>query len=116
MSFKDYKPKSKRIEQDKISIKILEPFSKDPIEFVDKDEFISYLQEHKEEMDKTTTHMLNKAYRIPGYTITKIKGEISLKAIKNNTTNNDILDRIEYLEEKLEAIVTILNKTNLTQQ
>ena len=67
-------------------IKIIEKFSPDITEFENKEEFIEYLQDNKEEMDKLTTQKLNKMYHIKGYKITKLKGEICLK--KDNTTDS----------------------------
>ena len=38
-----------------------------------------YYHKHKDEMDKETTHLLNKKFSIDGYRITKIKGVLCLK-------------------------------------
>ena len=80
-------------------IKVIERFSPDIISFDTKDEFIEYLNDHKEELDKMTTQKLNKMFQITDYRITKIQGEISLKRCNENLNNNHQSDLTELQNE-----------------
>lgn len=60
-------------------IHILQPIMNYIKEFPTPEEFNIYYNKHKEEIDNTTTHKLNKLYHIDGYRITKIKGVLMLK-------------------------------------
>ena len=60
-------------------IKILQPITNYIKEFESPDEFNLFYNKHKEEIDSTTTHKLNKLYHIRGYRITKIKDVLMLK-------------------------------------
>lgn len=62
-----------------MDIKILEPIRNYLKEFNSIDEFNNFYSLNKEELDKLTTHKLNKMYHIKGYRITKIKNELMLK-------------------------------------
>ena len=60
--------------------------------FDNKEDFIKYYNEHKEDIDKLTTKQLNSAYKIESCKITKIKNKIVVrsnppksKEIKPNT-------------------------------
>ena len=62
--------------------------------FENKEDFIKYYNEHKEDMDKLTTKQLNSAYVIDSCKITKIKNKIVVrsnspknKAVKDNKDN-----------------------------
>lgn len=101
-------------------IKILEPFSPDPITFDSIDEFRSYLEEHEEEMNEITTQRLNRLYKIDGYKITKLlnkethTSDISLRKVKEKeqAENGDeasqlikmITDKLVEIEERLVEI------------
>ena len=69
-----------KFKKEQPQIKTIEKFSPDVMEFENKEEFAEYLDKHREELDKETTQKLNKMFSIKGYRITKIKGEISLRA------------------------------------
>jgi archaellum component FlaC len=53
---------------------VIEPVKKPVKTFQNKEEFDLYYSKHKEEMEKLTTHMLNRMYTIEGYHITRKKG------------------------------------------
>ena len=69
-----------KFKKEQPQIKTIEKFSPDVIEFESKEEFAEYLDKHREKLEKETTQKLNKMFSINGYRITKIKGEISLRA------------------------------------
>lgn len=72
---KSIKTQSNNSQTVPISIDIIEPYSPDVISFDSKEEFIEYLTENIDEMNKMTTQKLNKTYKIDGYTITKNRKE-----------------------------------------
>ena len=47
--------------------------------FKSKAEFYAYVNEHKDEFDGKSTCALNRLYKIPGYRISRDKGELKLK-------------------------------------
>ena len=69
-----------KFKKEQPQIKTIEKFQPDVMEFESKEEFAEYLDKHREELEKETTQKLNKMFSINGYRITKIKGEISLRA------------------------------------
>ena len=82
--------------------------------------FNIYYHKHKDEMDKQTTHLLNKKFSINGYRITKIKGVLCLKKWTKNKSNDqivarnfkeidDLQDRIQKLEEVVNKIIDVIN-------
>ena len=89
--------------------------------------FNIYYHKHKDEMDKQTTHLLNKKFSINGYRITKIKGVLCLKKWTKNKSEpvnvehtlpgkqmfddiNDLQDRIQKLEEVVNNIIDVINQ------
>lgn len=120
-----------------MDLKIIEPIHKPLHEFETPDEFNIYYHKHKDEMDKETTHLLNKKFSINGYRITKIKGVLCLKRSTMKTNQrlidqretksksnvehtvpgkqmfddiNDLQDRIQKLEEVVNNIIDVINQ------
>ena len=62
-----------------MNVKVIEPITHFIKEFDTPNDFDSWYKSHQEEMDKLTTHKLNKMYHINGYRVTRIKGVLSLK-------------------------------------
>ena len=70
-------------------IKIIEPFQPDEIiECETKEDFIEIINADIEKYKSMTTQKLNKMFSIPGYRITKLKGEIGLRSDKYYTNKN----------------------------
>ena len=93
-------------------MKIIEKFSPDITTFDTKEDFIEYFNEHKDELNTLTTQKLNKMFKISGYTITKIKGEVSLKSARDaQPLHKDEQSRIETLEREVQTLKNAL--TNL---
>ena len=65
-----------------MSIEVIQPYKPQPIQFATPDEFNIYYNKHADEFNETT-YKLNVKYKIPGFKITKLKGE--LKLIKDYT-------------------------------
>ena len=76
-----------KIKKELPPMKVIEPFKVDVREFDNKEDFIRYVNEDMEKYKAFTTQKLNKMFHIPGYRITKLQGEISLRA---KTTHNSI--------------------------
>ena len=118
---KGKKEMKKRKDEEEIPpMRILEPFRAEVIEFEDKNDFIKYVNEDMETYKSLTTQKLNKMFHIPGYRITKLQGDISLKAVggkdaeaekeKKDTVKKELMEEVkkelmEELEEKMKAIV-----------
>ena len=95
-------------------------------EFQTTDEFNMFYMKHKDELNNQTTNILNKKYRIEGFKITKIKGELCLKRFdpatdkkyvskdelynmclnKINELRNDLLDKIEQQRKDTEISIS----------
>ena len=65
-----------------MSLEVIQPYKPQPINFSSPDEFNIYYNKHADDFNETT-YKLNVKYKIPGFKITKIKGE--LKLIKDYT-------------------------------
>ena len=106
----------RRKDEDEIPpMRILEPFRAEVIEFDDKNDFIKYVNEDMETYKSLTTQKLNKMFHIPGYRITKLQGDISLKAVGGKDEGKDMEERMrseikkelmEELEEKVKEEIT----------
>lgn len=77
-------------------VKIIEPFQPEIIECENKDEFAQILKADEEKYKEFTTQKLNRIFHVPGYKVTKCKGEICLRSIKNC---EKIDDKTEIKEE-----------------
>lgn len=108
-----------------MDVKVVEPIQSPMKEFNSVDEFNLFYHNHKDEMMATTTHRLNKMYKINGYRITKIRGELCLKkvreAVKQKSEESSVVDenvddptdvetRLQRLEEVVNEIIDALNK------
>ena len=94
-------------------IPVIQPV-KEAKEFSSIDEFNVFYNDHKDEFEEETTCMLNKKYKIPGFRITKIKGEVKLKNVPESRKTaldrvNAANDRILALEEKVNKIIQAFN-------
>lgn len=112
-----------------MEVKVIGPIKEYLKTFNTPDEFNLWYAKNKDEIDKITTHKLNKMYYIEGYRITKIKGVLCLKkAVKkqiddsqNDSQNDpqndpqnesailDIQNEIEQLKSDILAIKTAIN-------
>ena len=98
--------KRRRDEDDIPPMRILEPFRAEVIEFDDKNDFIKYVNEDMETYKSLTTQKLNKMFHIPGYRITKLQGDISLKAVGGKDEGKDAEKKMrsEIMEEVMEKV------------
>jgi predicted nucleic acid-binding Zn-ribbon protein len=104
-----------------MDLKVIEPIEKPLKTFSGIDEFNLYYMKNKEEIEKQTTHMLNRRFHIDGYHITKIKGVLSLKKwdeTKKYYKSKKDVDNSEKVEssEITSEIETMNEKINLLTQ
>ena len=92
-----------------MDLKIIEPIKNYLKEFKTVDEFNLWYSKNKDEVDKLTTHKLNKMYKIDGYRITKIKGILMLK--KDTKTKSKEMDKV-IKDEIRDEINEIRNEIN----
>ncbi len=99
-----------------MDLKVIEPIKNYIKEFNSPVEFNLWYAKHKEEVDSLTTHKLNKLYKIDGYRITKIKGELMLKVDRKVKGKNEeaeeenIHDEINELRDEIKNIKETMNK------
>ena len=100
-----------------MDLKVIEPIKNYVKEFNSPVEFNLWYAKHKDEVDSLTTHKLNKLYKIDGYRITKIKGELMLKVdrkIKEKEEregeDENIHDEINELKSEIQKIKDTMNK------
>ena len=109
------------IKKDLPTVKIIEPYQPEVIECDTKEDFMEILAADKEKYNVMTTQKLNKTFKIPGYKITKIKGEICLRNIKPceklkteeakdviNEEIKNIKDAFNQLSDQVEQIKLLL--------
>lgn len=102
-----------------MEVKVIEPIKNYLKEFNTPVEFNLWYAKNKDEVDKLTTHKLNKMYHIVGYRITKIKGILMLKEdkkVKNEEENEDIYELKAELEKIKETVNKIINFINANFQ
>ena len=92
-----------------MDLKVIEPIKNYLKEFKTPDEFNLFYQTKKDELNKLTTHKLNKMYHISGYRITKIQGELMLKKW-NEVEKQDLNEQIELLREEIKKIKDTINQ------
>jgi hypothetical protein len=85
-----------------MELKIIAPITAPLNEFKTVDEFELFYSKHKEEMDATTTHKLNKMYTIENYRITKIQGKLMLKRWEKGKTYYQ--KKVTPQDERLDAL------------
>ena len=72
-----------------MDVKVIGPIKEYLKTFNTPDEFNLWYAKNKDEIDKITTHKLNKMYYIDGYRITKIKGVLCLKKAVKKPVDDD---------------------------
>ena len=94
-----------------MDIKILEPIKNYLKEFNSVEEFNNFYSLNKDELDKLTTHKLNKMYHIKGYRIKKIKNELMLKKWDEEKKE---LDGEDNLKKEIQLIKEDIKKIKMT--
>ena len=94
-------------------LQIIKPI-KECTNFESIDEFNEFYEQNKDLFDELTTCKLNKMFKIDGFRITKIKGQVSLKSIPESRITNtmkieEIIQRIQTIEERVNMIIEVIN-------
>ena len=84
-----------------MEIKVIEPIKNYLKEFNSPVEFNLWYAKNKDEVNKLTTHKLNKMYHIVGYRITKIKGVLMLKEDVESRRTKLSIDDVEELKDEM---------------
>ncbi len=102
-----------------MELQVIEPIKNYLKEFHSPEEFNVWYMKNKDEVDKLTTHKLNKMYKIDDYRITKIKGVLMLKKDRVKKCDEEQKDNsgdIEALYSEVktlkEAYCELKNKLN----
>lgn len=96
-----------------MDLKVIEPIKNYLKEFKTVDEFNLWYSKNKEEVDKLTTHKLNKMYKIDGYRITKIKGVLMLKKWVEKD-EKEIVSKASLRTESIEELRNEINEIRNT--
>ena len=88
------------------TVRIIEPFQPEVIECESKEDFSEIINSDPEKYNVMTTQQLNKIFKIPGYKVTKIKGELCLRNIKPC----EKLGHTETLNEEIKNIKIAFNQ------
>ena len=111
-----------------MDLKVIEPIKNYIKEFNSPVEFNLWYAKNKDEVDALTTHKLNKLYKIDGYRITKIKGELMLKVdrkVKEKVDEteedeiNELRNEIKNIKETMNKLIEYINgtlKSSITEQ
>lgn len=106
-----------------MDVELIEPISKYSKVFKTPDEFNVWYSKNKNDVDKLTTHKLNKLYKIDNYRITKIQGKLMLKKWDNDRhikvsrydeKINNLKHEISEIRESVNKIITYLHDSNDT--
>lgn len=73
------------------------------------EEFKNYYEKNKDKIDRMSTVVLNKTYKIEGYSIRKNYGVIGFRHINSNPNKVKNEKRIEVLENVVNQMVNALN-------
>ena len=96
------------LKKDLPQIKIIEPYSPEIIECETKEDFNDIMNADPDKYKDMTTQKLNKTFKIPGYKITKIKGEICLRSIKPCERQDN--HKLELINEDIKNIKLAFNQ------
>ena len=105
-----------------MNVKILEEFKPEVKVFERKEDFVKYLGVNINDLKGLSTYKLNKMFKVNGYRVTKIKGEIGLatnhyvpKSDGGKKKKEEEVDEeaIKLLNEKVDYIFEILRDNKL---
>ena len=102
----------------KMSVEVVKRICEDVKEFDKKEDFIKYYELNEKELKDISTCMLNKKFKIKGYHIGRKQGQIQLipldlyrpSAYKINQDDNQIILKLDILNEKLDILNKNINK------
>ena len=100
-----------------MSIGVVKRASDDVKEFQSKEEFMKYYEINKIEIDKQSTCILNKKFKINGFHLGREKGVLKLIPLnlyrpseyQINQENNLINIKIDALNQKIDTMIEVIN-------
>ena len=99
------------LKKDTPTIKVLEPFKPEVIECENKEDFSEIINSNINRYNEMSTQKLNQMFKVPGYKVTKIKGEIGLRTIKACEMNkSEDVSRIDKIEKEIQLIKDVFNQ------
>lgn len=98
------------LKKDLPTVKIIEPFQPSVIKCENKEDFSAIINSEPEKYSEMTTQKLNKLFHIPGYKITKIKGEICLRSIKACEKLTEESNDLELVKQEITNIKVAFNQ------
>ena len=98
-----------------MDVKVIGPIKEYLKMFSGPDDFNLWYVKNKDDVDKLTTHKLNKMYHIDGYRITKIKGILCLKKdekkpASENDPQTDSESAHEFSSDRFNDLENITNQ------
>ena len=96
------------LKKDMPQVKIIEAYQPTVIECETKEDFNDIINSDIEKYKEMTTQRLNKTFKIPGYKITRMKGEICLRSIKPCERQDNL--QIERMNEELQNVKNAFNQ------
>ena len=101
-----------------MSLGIVQRASDNVKEFNTKEEFMTYYDVHKKEIDAQSTCMLNKKFKINGFHLGREKGQLKLIPLnlyrpseyQVNQENNLINIKIDALNSKIDNLSKLINR------
>ncbi len=101
-----------------MSIGIVKRASDDVKEFQNKEDFINYYETYKNEIDKQSTCILNKKFKIDGFHLGREKGQLKLIPLnlyrpseyQVNQENNLINIKIDTLNAKIDNLSKLITQ------
>lgn len=98
------------LKKDLPTVKIIEPFQPSVIKCENKEDFSAIISAEPEKYSEMTTQKLNKLFHIPGYKVTKIKGEICLRSIKQCEKISESNEDLELMKQEIKNIKDAFNQ------
>ena len=100
------------------SIKVFENIGDNVLGFETKEDFMRYYNKNKESIDAMSTRGLNRKFKIDGFKIGRLKGEIILYPLKETETKSEELDsktkltineKLDFMNRRLKKIEDMIN-------
>jgi len=96
-------------------LEVVQPYNPQVIHFDTPDDFNAYYNKHQDDFNDISTYKLNVKYKIPGFKLSKIQGQ--LKVVKDysktsshhsTTPSPDVYTRLTALEQRISSIEAYL--------
>ena len=93
-------------------LEVVQPYNPQVIHFDTPDDFNAYYNKHQDDFnDNISTYKLNVKYKIPGFKLSKIQGQLKVVKDYSKTSSHPSLDlyaRLTTLEQRISSIEAYL--------